>query len=390
MFIPYNTDAPIYHFPLGTIGLIVVNTLILVGTMSSEAAMTSDDPFRWLMLEFDTINPLQWLTNNFMHAGFGHLLGNMIFLWVFGLVVEGKLGWMRFIPLYLVMGILEGAAVQISMFLLSVDGASLGASGIIFGLLGMAVLWAPQNSVSCVFWFMLPRFIEIPMVAIGAFYFAKEVVFFILMGYEMSSEALHLTGLAIGVPFGLLFLKMDWVDCEGWDLLSTTFKGTTSKPNKKTRQQQNDSVEAETIRESNKRARDRINDSIVQACAGQHEVAIQIFEKNSQELHGGKQLSNAALAKLIEALQNQKQWDAMIPLLVETIERYPTGNTIPVRIKLAQILVQADERPRQAIAVLKKLPSDLPEKQKQRALQIAKLAKKQISDGAIEIDVKDW
>ena len=49
----------------------------------------------------DGIHPLQWLTNIFLHAGFFHLVGNMIFLWTFGFVVEGKLGWLPFTALYL-------------------------------------------------------------------------------------------------------------------------------------------------------------------------------------------------------------------------------------------------------------------------------------------------
>lgn len=391
MLVPYNTDAPIYHFPLGTIGLIVANVFIWGATMESEAAFTSDDPHRWLLLEFNAINPIQWLTNNFMHAGLMHLAGNMLFLWVFGLVVEGKLGWIRFVPLYLTIGIFEGAAVQISMFLLSVKGASLGASGVIFGLLGIAVLWAPKNNVSCVFWFMMPRFIEVPMVVIGAFYFVKEAVVFIVLGYEMSSEALHLTGLVIGVPFGLLLLKMNWVDCEGWDLLSIYIKGAQGKPRQDSKRQRKDAVERETQRETNKRARDRINASIVEACqAEQHDAAIQIFRKHSQELHAGKQLTDQALTRLADSFQKQKQWSDVIPLLVEIVDRFSAEKTIPTRIKLAQILVQADERPRQAIAVLKKLPRDLPEKQRQRVSQIVNLAKKQIQDGAIEIDVMDW
>ena len=61
----------------------------------------------------DGIHPLQWLTNNFLHAGFFHLAGNMIFLWTFGLVVEGKLGWWAFLLVYLGLGVGESAGMQI-------------------------------------------------------------------------------------------------------------------------------------------------------------------------------------------------------------------------------------------------------------------------------------
>ncbi len=47
------------------------------------------------------LHPYQWLTNNFVHADFMHILSNMLFLWSFGLVVEGKLGWLRTLAVYL-------------------------------------------------------------------------------------------------------------------------------------------------------------------------------------------------------------------------------------------------------------------------------------------------
>ena len=220
MLIPYNTDAPIYYFPFTTIGLIVANVLMYVVSL----AMMTEGPANvlWLTLEFDTINPLQWLTNNFMHADIFHLAGNMFFLWGFGLVVEGKLGWWRFLLLYLGIGIVYGAIVQTIMFLLAEEyGVALGASGVIFGILAVAVLWAPQNEMSCLLFLRLyPQVIEIPIFGFGFFYLVVQVLFFVWRGFSMSSEALHLTGLAVGLPVGIVMLKLAWVDCDGQDYFS--------------------------------------------------------------------------------------------------------------------------------------------------------------------------
>jgi membrane associated rhomboid family serine protease len=58
-----------------------------------------------LLLQYGAgLKPWQWMTSIFMHAGIGHLLGNMIFLWAFGLIVEGKIGWLPFTLLYLAIG----------------------------------------------------------------------------------------------------------------------------------------------------------------------------------------------------------------------------------------------------------------------------------------------
>ena len=89
-FLPYNTDAPIYHFPLVTITMIVINVAAFVLTvMYPEAAIA------YCLDHGNGLHPIQWITSSFMHAGIIHLVGNMLALWTFGLIVEGKIGWWR-------------------------------------------------------------------------------------------------------------------------------------------------------------------------------------------------------------------------------------------------------------------------------------------------------
>ena len=138
MLIPWNTDAPIYHFPFVTIGLIAINTVAFF------AATQSEDPEQWMLAFGEGLQPYQWVTSVFMHEDLGHLLGNMIFLWGFGLVIEGKLGWWRFLMVYLGLGIVQCAVIQAGMQHRS--GYALGASGAIYGLLAMALFGAAQRN----------------------------------------------------------------------------------------------------------------------------------------------------------------------------------------------------------------------------------------------------
>ena len=108
--IPINTDAPLYHFPYATIGFIVVNTICFAAT---GFALNSRLLEPWLLQYGEGLNPLEWIPAAFAHGGFMHLIGNMFFLWGFGLVVEGKLGWRRFIPLYFAMAAAWGFGVDI-------------------------------------------------------------------------------------------------------------------------------------------------------------------------------------------------------------------------------------------------------------------------------------
>src|SRR5262245_31066595 len=101
MFIPYGTDAPIYYYPFATIGMIVLNVFVYLTMLSALSNVPDGEPPLWLLqivLQYGHgLRPWQWITSNFVHDGFFHLLGNMVSLWTFGLVVEGKVGWLRFL-----------------------------------------------------------------------------------------------------------------------------------------------------------------------------------------------------------------------------------------------------------------------------------------------------
>ena len=98
---------------------------------------------------------LTLLTSMFMHGGFMHLFGNMLFLWIFGDNLEDRLGHARYALFYLVTGILASLAHVFSTAAFSEGGSgmlvpSLGASGAISGVLGGYVLIFPHNRVSVI------------------------------------------------------------------------------------------------------------------------------------------------------------------------------------------------------------------------------------------------
>src|SRR5687768_12562559 len=100
MFIPYNTDAPVYYLPFATVGLIALNVVIFFGVAVGNLGPFED----WMLTYGAGLHPDEWFRAMFMHGGIGHLFGNMVFLWVFGLVTEGKLGWWKFLACYIAIG----------------------------------------------------------------------------------------------------------------------------------------------------------------------------------------------------------------------------------------------------------------------------------------------
>src|SRR5262249_49504928 len=110
--IPMGTDAPIYHWPRATVALIVLNiAAFLAGPPPSYAPPppdeNPDEMVEVVVTNFDRyalalgngLHPVQWVTHNFLHYGIMHLAGNMLFLWAFGIVAEGKLGILKYLVL---------------------------------------------------------------------------------------------------------------------------------------------------------------------------------------------------------------------------------------------------------------------------------------------------
>ena len=219
---PYNTDAPIYHLPVATGVMIAVNVVIFFfTTLQAMLGNIEFDAISWLCLEFDIINPLQWLTAAFMHRGVVELLGNMVFLWAFGIVVEGKIGSPKFIAIYLLFAVISMAMIQLPMFLLGSTSLEMGSDPVIFGLMMLAVVWAPENEMECFYWLGLVWWgtFEIRLVSLGAIYIALQLVLMLFIGFGVAATG-PMAGVLVGTVAAFYLLRRNMVDCEGWDLVS--------------------------------------------------------------------------------------------------------------------------------------------------------------------------
>ena len=227
LVIPWRTDALVEHLPWGTAGLILANVLVAVflgfAGYAEAGFWGPPEPLpanRW-GIQSGTIDPVTWVTSFFVHGGWIHLGGNMLFLWVFGLVVEGAVGWRKFLPLYLGVGAAEAAMSQL-LLLSHADAVVAGASAAIYGLMAVALLWSPLNRITAFIFILFVPFWnhEIRVIIFGLFFLIWQGCLVLLSGFAMNSALFHVCGALIALPVGLLFLKRGWVDCEGWDLPS--------------------------------------------------------------------------------------------------------------------------------------------------------------------------
>lgn len=164
--VPLRDENPTVITPYVTYGLIIANILAFVYELTlppqqlqSFFHIAAIVP-RELSASFAGVainQPLpEWttlITSQFLHAGFAHLIGNMLFLWIFGNNVEEALGHVKFLIFYLTCGVLAGLAQW--FFAMQSGIPSLGASGAIAGVLGAYILKYPNARILTFFGYFL-------------------------------------------------------------------------------------------------------------------------------------------------------------------------------------------------------------------------------------------
>ena len=157
--LPFRAKNPPEVFAIVTISLIVLNTLIFALTCNGHLQVRESIVERFAVSHMN-LNPLTVLTAMFLHGSVLHLAGNMLFLWIFGAAVEGRLRPLRFLAVYLFAGTLGSLLSDFVTGLINPDTPSLGASGAIMGLAGAYLYlfpYAPIRLVWFMWFFMLPR-----------------------------------------------------------------------------------------------------------------------------------------------------------------------------------------------------------------------------------------
>ncbi len=141
-----DDDSARRTFPLVTYALIVLNVLFFFVELSGGDAFIA----RWAFVPSRFLaNPgadfLTIFTSMFMHAGWLHLGGNMLYLWIFGDNVEDRFGHLKYLIFYLLCGV--AATFAQMAFSMGSDVPNLGASGAIAGVLGSYIFMFPQEQV---------------------------------------------------------------------------------------------------------------------------------------------------------------------------------------------------------------------------------------------------
>lgn len=150
------------------------------------------------------------LTSMFLHGGWMHLIGNMLFLWVFGDNIEATIGSFKYFFFYLFGGLAASGAHI--MFNLGSNIPSVGASGAIAAILGAYLVMFPKSQIK-IYVLILFRNFKIPAIAFLGLWFGQQLI----SGFgEICKTAdtagvawwAHIGGFVFGIAMGFLFKGM--------------------------------------------------------------------------------------------------------------------------------------------------------------------------------------
>jgi membrane associated rhomboid family serine protease len=188
--IPLRDASPTRRTPLVTLSLIVACFVVFAGELGllASGGEASLDAFitRWGVVPADltaawragnyvSIETATLVTSQFLHGGWFHLLGNMLYLWIFGNNVEDRFGRAGFLAFYLLGGALAGLTQ------VAIDPTStvptIGASGAIAATLGAYFVLFPRARVtSLVFLGFFYQLIDVPAVIVLGFWFVLQLI----------------------------------------------------------------------------------------------------------------------------------------------------------------------------------------------------------------------
>ncbi|HTM27572.1 MAG TPA: rhomboid family intramembrane serine protease [Vicinamibacterales bacterium] len=210
---PVSDVIPSRTVPFVTVGLIVVNALVFLYQLALP------DPLLQTFVSHYAVVPawFWWpslFTSQFLHAGWMHVISNMVYLWIFGDNVEDRLGH----GLYLLFYLAAGACAAILQIIFTPFSAipMLGASGAIAGVMGAYFVLYPQSRVlTAVFIVIFFDVIEVPAIFFLGIWFLMQLLSGVgSIGVSNAAGGgtafwAHIGGFLVGVTVGLILRSRD-------------------------------------------------------------------------------------------------------------------------------------------------------------------------------------
>ena len=208
--LPFRAKNPPERFPYVTIGLIVVNILVYAWTTQDfvsvrDSYVRFDSPSS-LALSYSNMTVWRFFTSMFLHENLPHIGFNMLFLWVFGSAVEGRLGHAVYATIYFASGLMGGIAQTFIFGHANPHISSLGASGAIMGITTCYAYMFTFSAIRIFYFYWFPFFptlaFLLPRFGVTDWEAWWVVAFFLLVDIVFALASTHGDGTAHLAHYG--------------------------------------------------------------------------------------------------------------------------------------------------------------------------------------------
>ncbi len=222
MLIPIRTDYRMSRRPWVNYALVAANVLLFLWSYDWQAQMVDFQKIDLLMLQPDFPTLGQFFTSMFLHGGWMHLIGNMVFLWVFGNAINDRFGHLGYAAFYLGGGVIAG----LGYVLLSGAAPVLGASGAISAVTGAYLVLFPRVRVTLLVFFYFITYFQISSIYFLLFQFVWNLWMSLspvlpgARGGGGVAYVAHSAGYVYGIGVAAALLAMRMLPRDVFDLLN--------------------------------------------------------------------------------------------------------------------------------------------------------------------------
>ncbi len=204
---PIHDDTPRLHGrPYVNYSIIALNVIVFIWLIIETNFFANQLKTSQIFLSYGTLPNLVLqgdffpiLTSMFLHGGIMHIIGNMVFLYIFGDNIEDRFGHFKYLGLYLFWGIAAG--IIHSIYAVSVGSGNIpavGASGAISGVLGAYLILFPRAKILTIITAFFITTVRIPAIAYIPLWFILQIVFSIINPEGGVAYLAHIGGFVVG------------------------------------------------------------------------------------------------------------------------------------------------------------------------------------------------
>ncbi|HEX8911460.1 MAG TPA: rhomboid family intramembrane serine protease [Humisphaera sp.] len=220
MFLPLRTDSPLRTTPYMNWAIIAANLVVFVAQVAAKHTLggnASTAGASWdRAYHLDAVSPqlVQFVSYGFLHGGVLHVVGNMLFLYIFGNNVNDKMGHVGYLFFYLS----AVAAAGIGYLAFESQRPMIGASGGVAAVVGAYLVLFPRSSITILVFFVIIGTFEVACFWFVAAFFLMDI--FGLTGQSDTAHTAHIAGTLFGVAVSAALLWAGLLPRDQFDIVA--------------------------------------------------------------------------------------------------------------------------------------------------------------------------